>query len=483
MLTRQNRWARLLFYLVLLAMLASLALYAYLGRFTRYMADDYCSAAALKINGFWGAQSYWWRNWSGRYSFSFVVSLAELLGIKVVPVLPGLAIVFWLFSIVWGILPLLKQIKVSQAAAGALFLASVALWSTYRAVYDYPQIVFWQTGILTYPISIILGFLGLGVAARRSSHPEGMKWWELLLWFLFAFAAGGFSETGVVIQIALLATLLSVVLLTRSIHKRILVPILTATLTGSVLSLIVIALAPGNSVRSAGFQNIPPVIPSFLGSLVETLVFLPGLAVRHTTLFVFGLLAGAFFAYFLIPAELQIKRSFLGIYFAASLLFVLIGIWASLAPAYLLRGGMPPQRVLLSAYFLAACLAIVWGILGALFLRSSLPPVLFAAQGWISLGLLALIIFWGVFPFANSQVKLIPPLRSYASLWDERHRILLTAALSGETVAVATDLDRVPTLRDLHTRLWMAGDYETNPGNWINHCAAQYYGVGQIVVK
>ncbi len=483
MMERQNRWAQLLFYMVLAAMLIALALYAYLGTFTRYMADDYCSAAVLKTNGFWGAQSFWWQNWSGRYSFSFVVSLVEMLGLRIVPILPGSAIVLWLFSIVWGFLPLLRNLKVSRAVAGALFLASVTLWSTYRVVDDYPQIVFWQTGILTYPITIILFFLGMGTAIRRSSDPARLTWWELVLWFAFAFISGGFSETGVVVQIALLALFLIILSLTKNRQRQILSPILIAAILGSGLSLLVIAFAPGNSVRSAGFQNIPPLLQSFSGSLIETFYFLPNLVDRHTSVFIFGLLAGAFFACFFLPEDMEINRSSLAIYFGGSILFLLGVIWASVAPAYILRGGIPPQRVLLSAYFFAACLAIFWGILGALFLRSILPGTTFAAQGWISLGLLTLVMIWGVLPFAISQLELIAPLKNYSSIWDERQQTILTALLDGKPVVVTTDLTRVKALNELGPRLWLVGDLETGPDSWINRCAAQYYGIEQIVVK
>lgn len=483
MMERQNRWAQLLFYIVLAAMLVALALFAYLGTFTRYLADDYCSAAALKTNGFWGAQSYWWQSWSGRYSFSFVISLVEMLGLRIVPILPGLAIALWLFSIVWGFLPLLRNLKVSRAVAGALFLASVTLWSTYRVVDDYPQVVFWQTGILTYPITIILFLLGMGTAIRRISNPGSLKWWELVLWFAFAFISGGFSETGAVVQIVLLALFLIILSLTKNRQRQILSPILIAAILGSVLSLLVIAFAPGNSVRSAGFQNVPPLLQSFPGSLVETFYFLPNLINRHTAVFIFGLLAGAFFACFFLPEDVVIKKSSLAIYFGGSLVFALAVIWASVAPAYILRGGIPPQRVLLSAYFLVACLAIFWGILGALFLRSILPWTSFAAQGWIFLGLFILVMIWGVLPFASSQLELIAPLKSYSSIWDERQQTILTALLDGKSVVVTTDLTRVKTLNELRSRLWLVGDFETDPDSWINRCAAEYYGVEQIVVK
>ena len=149
---RKDQWTKLLFYAVLLFMLSSLVLYAYLGTFTRYMADDYCSAAALKDNGFWGAQIHWWQAWSGRYSFTFIISIAELFGLGIVPILPTLILSFWVFGIVWVCLPFLKQGKISNPIPAGIYIAVVVLWSTYRSVDDYPEIAFWQTGLLTYQV-------------------------------------------------------------------------------------------------------------------------------------------------------------------------------------------------------------------------------------------------------------------------------------------------------------------------------------------
>jgi hypothetical protein len=90
---------------------------------------------------------------------------------------------------------------------------------------------------------------------------------------------------------------------------------------------------------------------------------------------------------------------------------------------------------------------------------------------------------WGVLPFASSQVKLIAPLKSYGSTWDERQQAILTSLLDGKSVVVTTDLTRVKTLNELRSRLWLVGDLETGPDSWINRCAAEYYGVNEIVVK
>ena len=109
---KRRRVENIIFFVVLLFMLSTLVLYGYLGTFTRYMADDYYTAAALKENGFLGTQSFWWQHWSGRYSFTFLVSFVELFGIKGVPILPIFVIFAWVLGFVWGGLPLLRNIMI-----------------------------------------------------------------------------------------------------------------------------------------------------------------------------------------------------------------------------------------------------------------------------------------------------------------------------------------------------------------------------------
>jgi hypothetical protein len=92
-------------------------------------------------------------------------------------------------------------------------------------------------------------------------------------------------------------------------------------------------------------------------------------------------------------------------------------------------------------------------------------------------------MIWGVLPFVRSQLDLVAPLKTYTSIWDERQQTILTALLDGKTVVVTTDLTRVKTLNELGPRLWLVGDFETGTDSWINRCAAQYYGVEQIIVK
>lgn len=477
----KKQWLDFALYAVLIIVLAALALYAYLGSFTRYMADDYCTAAVLKEGGIWRAQSYWWNNWSGRYSFTFLVSLVELLGLRIVPILPGLFILLWLVSAVWALQPFLRDLQLRKPAATGTLIAAVLLWMIYRSVDDYPQIVFWQTGILTYPPSIILFLLGTGLAVRRAFSAGRLTMLELFLWVLFTFIAGGFSETGVVVQMALLALIFLLVNIGNTPMRK-LSSILMAAFLGSIVSLLVIAVAPGNSVRPGGLEEMAPLSGSLPGLILETLIFVPRLIDQHTFTVAFGFLTGVFVLYFCYPDHTLVENRIIARHFAVSLLVAEVGILASIAPAYLLRVALPPERVLLSAYFLTAGLAIYWGVLSALLLKLNLPRGILVYQQVLTLGILIFFIVWGVRPVIASQLQLVPVLEQYATMWDQRHQLIVSASRNQESIVIS-DFTRDESLSDLGPKLWLSGDFETDPDFWINRCGARYYGAGQIVAE
>ena len=479
----RSQWMNLVFWVLLLSISASLLLYAYLGTFTRYMADDYCTAAALRTRGFWGAQTYWWQHWSGRYSFTFVVTFAELLSVSVVPILPAITILVWLFSIVWASLPFLKSLKIENHLLTGIFIACVLLWLTYQSLNDYPQIVFWQTGILTYPVSPILFLFGVGIAVRRAINSESIRWLELLFWFLFALITGGFSETGAVFQISSIILLLVFVELTKNQQKNIFSPILWATLCGSILSLLIIALAPGNAVRSQGFKDIPPLGGSLLGLVRVSLIFIPKLIDNHTATMVFGFLCGVFGAYYCVPDQMRPSNLLILKYVVVSLLVAEVEIGADIAPAYVLRGGMPPERVLLFSFFLVACFVVYWGILTGMLLRMNLPPLTPVLGNLILPGMLIFLIVWEVIPVMNSQLNLVAPLQSYSTAWDQRHRTLLAASQSNTSTVVVENITGIEGFHKLRTKLWITGDFENHPDYWVNRCASDYYEVRQITTR
>src|SRR5207302_5990705 len=85
------------------ALSVPLLVYASIGSYARYTADDYCWAGVLREQGFLGAQAWWYVAYSPRYAFTFIVNVVELLGPGIVPFLPALALVVWVAALSWSV--------------------------------------------------------------------------------------------------------------------------------------------------------------------------------------------------------------------------------------------------------------------------------------------------------------------------------------------------------------------------------------------
>src|SRR6266481_9049603 len=67
---RSFSWERLLFVIITAAFIAAIAIFINLGRYNRYMADDYCHAAALNRSGFVHVQVSNYLSWGGRFTYA-----------------------------------------------------------------------------------------------------------------------------------------------------------------------------------------------------------------------------------------------------------------------------------------------------------------------------------------------------------------------------------------------------------------------------
>src|SRR4051794_1311398 len=185
-----------------------LATYAWLGVYARYVADDFCTAAALHRYGFWGSQAYWRAAWSGRYTFYLAIAAVQSFGAKVVPLLPLLAIVAFVLS--------------TRSVLGIVFVYAVidgapAVW----------QSLSWETGMLSYLAPLIVATLWL-----RRDH-ERPSWLDVVL----PLIAGGFSETFTICAVVALG--LSFAFTRKRAHLL--------ALASTLVALVIMASAPGNA--------------------------------------------------------------------------------------------------------------------------------------------------------------------------------------------------------------------------------------------
>jgi Family of unknown function (DUF6056) len=221
--------------------------YALIGSFARYAADDYCWAGRLRTEGFFGAQVLWYTGYSPRYAFTFLVNLVELAGPAIVPALPALAILVWLATLTWTFL----QFKITSVYA--FVLAEVTALTSLQTAPDMAQSLYWQTGMLTYLLPLVLATFLIGWI-RRSLERNKLEVWTLGITMLVIFVAGGLSETYLIPQNVgvTLALLAGLVAAPRTRAQKVACAHLVAALAAGVLALLAILVAPATTYRVGG---------------------------------------------------------------------------------------------------------------------------------------------------------------------------------------------------------------------------------------
>src|SRR5438270_4423676 len=199
-----------------------LLVYAAVGAFSRYTADDFCWAGVLRTDGFVQSQVDWYTGFSPRYAFTFLVTVAESIGPGIVPILPAAAIIAFAASLTWTF----TQFGIVRIRA--FILAEVAALATLQSAPDLPQSLYWQTGMLTYLLPLILATFLIGWIRHGDR-----AWWAVAMCGVVTFIAGGLSEAYLIPQNVALTLVLLVCVALRESRT----PHLVAALAGGVLAL------------------------------------------------------------------------------------------------------------------------------------------------------------------------------------------------------------------------------------------------------
>ena len=229
-----------------------LATYASVGAYARYTADDYCWAGVLRAEGFFRAQMLWYTGYSPRYAFTFLVNVAELAGPAIVPFLPTLAILVWVGVLAWMFRQLDVRLGLISDQVAALLLAELVALAALATAPDLAQSLYWQTGMLTYllPLVLMTAFVGWVARAVRLGLSGPVQW---LVSLAITYVAGGLSETYLIPQnVALTLAVLVALVFRRDPMARHALPLLVAGLCGGVLASLTIVVAPSTALRVGG---------------------------------------------------------------------------------------------------------------------------------------------------------------------------------------------------------------------------------------
>lgn len=424
------------------ALAVPLLVYASIGRFSRYTADDFCWAGTLRIEGFFNAQVLYYTVYSPRYAFTFIVNLVELAGPAVVPALPLAAIVVWLAILTWTF----KQFEVGTAPA--VLLAEVGVLATLQTAPDLPQSLYWQTGMLTYVLPLVLASFLIGWIRRGIR-----RWWAPAISGAVTFVAGGLSETYLIPQnVALTLALVAACALAWPTPRRSTTVLhLAAALAGGVLALVVIVVAPATANRVGGS---PADLWLAMSAAIATAAFQALRLVRYFALIIVLCLAVPALVG---PCAPRVDRRWLLTAAAVSAITLPFCYF----PSFYAQNGNPPARSLIVPG------AIMIGfVMGVGFAVQPLAQRVPRARRIVVALTLALVPL-GVASFAVPQIG---AAAQYAAVFDAEDQQIRASRDAGEADVT------VPPLPANLGQEFITSDRQ----NFLNVCVARFYGVRSI---
>ena len=459
----------------ILTTLTALALYAYLGIFSRYASDDYCLSAFFLTDDFLGAMVRRYFISSSRYTNILFIGLSDkLFGWYNVAVLPALMLSLF----VLGLYLLLKEIsevlKLGWSRRVAFFLSLLVVYFAVTQAPDLYETLYWRAGMTSHFAPVVfLPFWGAFLLRQIRNASEGKPSpWVQAACFLIPFVIGGLSEPPTALMITILGLgILAAWMWSDAWNRRSILILLSWSLLGAVTALLVMGLAPANSLR---MQTPPPP----LAELISKILYYPSFFVTGTlrtlptpTLLSMLVPAVLFYVKYVYPSRGLSKeaRNRLGLLMLIVLVLAYLLIAASFAPSVYGQSYPVPRARFAARVIMTAALMTEGALIGVLTAqakgKSFQPAVLhnFAALLLALLALYPLRTAWRTFGE-------IPVYRQSAAVWDAREAEILAMKAQGQQDLVVRFLSAVP-IQDL-------GDHR---GYRLNRCAAALYGVNSIV--
>jgi hypothetical protein len=452
-----------------------LALYAYLGTFSRYGSDDYCLSAFFLQGDLISRLIRRYYVTSGRYTNILFIGLVDkIFGWHNVAILPPLMLILF----VWGLYLLLKEIGEMVGLGWSrwivLFLAvSIPYFSILQAP-DLYETLYWRAGMTSHfaPLVFML-FLGVFLMKQiRNARERSPALWIQTVCFLGAFLAGGLSEP----PAALMITILFLAVCAawwwgEGRSRRSILIILCWSLAGALAALLVMAFAPANALR---LQTAPPGLLELVSRILRHTFEFTLTTIRTLpmpTLISVALPAVLFYVKFANSSPNLSKETYtwLGILMVVIFLIAYLLIAATFAPSVYGQSYPVPRARFAGRVLMTSALMIngaLMGILAANTTTKFFQSIHIRRFATLVLMLLMLYPLRGAW---RTSIE-VPVYGQRAAAWDFRESEIRTLKDQGVQDLVVRFLpDQI--IQDL-------GDHT---GFRLNRCASIIYGVNSIV--
>jgi len=232
----------------------AIALFGYLGSFSRYGSDDYClSAFYLQKGNLFTQLIQRYLHSSSRYTNILFIGLVDkLFGWYNVAILPPLMLILFVFGLYLLLKEIVQVTSLGWSRLMTLFMASLVVYFSVGQAPNLYETLYWRAGMTSHFAPLVfMTFLGTFILKQiRSAGERSPSLWVLVICFIASFVIGGFSEPPVALMITLLVlAIFSVWLFGDSRSRRSNLAILFWSLAGSLLALVVLILAPANAIR------------------------------------------------------------------------------------------------------------------------------------------------------------------------------------------------------------------------------------------
>ena len=442
-----------------------LLIYSYVGTFSRFMADDFCSindAHRYKMLRYiW----HWFNNWGGRYSAIASDELLVHIGPIGVRYMPFFVLLIWIIFATFTTFVLLqKNIFKNITPTLASALSILVIYVLVSLSPDVQTVFYWWNGMRTYIPPLIFSAFHVSLIYWVLDRPYIHRHAFLITFISFSTAlfTGGFNETFTTVQVLFFLTALGTLLITKKIHHTdTLFKLLFAALIGSIMALTIMAISPGAARRQTFFGPRPDII-SMLQIAVSgysQYIFTIVSSIRRITALISMVLA------FCWIGSISEKRPTDHI---TALMWVFGGLllsFAALMPSVYGLGRLPaPRTFIVPTYILVVSFAGNGIILGKWIGNRNSFGRSRHSETILLICTLGLILF-STWVNAKDIVENRHTYIEYAQLWDDVDANIKQAKLNGEESIT------IPNMRG-----WANLDRPNeNPKFWPTACYIEFY--------
>lgn len=451
----------------------AIGLYIYIGSFNRMLGDDYCTMYQGQHLGLLRSIWFWYLTWDGRFSAHVADWLIALSGPGGYPFYTFIFLLTW---VVFAAIAVKKALQfrgyLSFKLLAAILLAVFLVFTTLSLTPDIIESLFWWGGVRAYVSPLV--FIVLYFAFYYHFMASPLKGIQTSLWLAIslglAFFMGGFSETFTPVLVIFFAGIVGIRLLISKFNmKSASTLFLSAGFLGALLSLIVMVLAPGNSIRRAYFPVPPDIFTVLRIASTSYLAFL--YAIFSSPYMLTGLLGSTFGSAWL---GMRINResgvaSLPGWQIFAVLFAAFVLAFACFPTAVYAMSGPPPERALIITVFILATGFLVSGFTFGEWLANRIESGILLPAVLLLIAAGSLIIFssWNV---SQRLYSMRDEHSAFARYWDEIDAKIREAKTS-ELRQV-----NIPAMKN-----WAEAAYPTdNPKYWPNICYSKFYDINVL---